>query len=169
MQKEKSMSFGRVYTILCNLFVINIFISSTVSASELIVNIEDAYSHAKSSYARLNNAVEFCLGEKDRKVKISDPWLKSQPVEKQKAILFFLQNKAESNCVQQAELDYLQAVYKLAILGDSQAINEYIQLNRLGGISEELQSHLNSIDRDELSRLLLLDKYQTPFDVFSAF
>ncbi|MEZ8095622.1 hypothetical protein L4D00_10520 [Photobacterium swingsii] len=163
------MSFGRVYTILCSVVFINALNSSSVSASDFVVNIEDAYSNVKSSYVRLNNTVESCLDEKGRKVAITDPWLMSQSVEKQKAILYFLQYEAESNCVQQAELDYLEATYKLAILGDAQAINEYIQLNRLGGISEELTEQLNSVERDELSRLLLLDKYQTPFDVFSAF
>ncbi|EPE5942135.1 hypothetical protein ACSKC7_004792, partial [Vibrio alginolyticus] len=88
---------------------------------------------------------------------------------KKKAILFFLQYEAENNCVKQAELEYLQAAYKLAILGDSQAINEYIQLNKFGAISEDIQNQINSVDREELSRLLKLEKYQTPFDIFSAF
>ncbi|MDV5047562.1 hypothetical protein [Vibrio diabolicus] len=163
------MNFGRVYTILYSLVSVSIFLPSYVSAQDFIVDIEDAYRNLKSSYVRLNNVVESCLDKKDRKIVISDTWLKSQPIEKKKAILFFLQYEAESNCVQQAELDYLQAAYKLAILGDSQAINEYIQLNKFGAISEDIQSQINSVDREELSRLLKLEKYQTPFDIFSAF
>lgn len=86
------MNFGRVYTILYSLVSVSIFLPSYVSAQDFIVDIEDAYRNLKSSYVRLNNVVESCLDKKARKIVISDTWLRSQPIEKKKAILFFFYN-----------------------------------------------------------------------------
>lgn len=120
-------------------------------------------------YQALNERVKACSAFKKRRVMVTDKWLKNLPEQTQKIILFELYKKAQQRCAADNELAYINAIFELAVYGENQPLNEYIQLRRYDLIDAEGKAILEQLEQSELKRISDLPEYQEPFNLLSAF
>lgn len=169
MQQEKTMNFGRVYTTRFKLLLALLPISFATSATGI-----DTKDVLQQKYIETYEALNLKVGEcsqlkKQREISITDEWLKSQPALTQKVILFELSKKAEKRCSQLEETNYINAIFELAVIGETDALNEYIELRRYDLPKSDSQKILAELDNKDLNRLAESEKFQLPFNMLSAF
>lgn len=120
-------------------------------------------------YQAFDKKMKTCSLLKERRIKITDKWLQSLPEQTQKIILFELYKKAQQRCVAEDELVYISAIFELAVYGEEEPLNEYIQLRRYDLIDIEGKAILAQLEQSELKRIFELPEYQKPFNLLSAF
>ncbi len=119
--------------------------------------------------ALLEAKIESCSKLKSRDIEITDDWLKSQPLSIQKVVIFDVLKNAEVNCTKSEEVNYRAVLVELAINGDNRPLDEYIFLRKQGKLDKPYLDLLQSVDQSQLIRLKAMPKYQSPFNVLSAF
>ncbi|WP_394126935.1 hypothetical protein [Vibrio hepatarius] len=163
------MNFGHVYITRFKLLMVLALLSGCASASGLETK-ESLQIKYIEVYDALNQKVGECSKlKKQRQITIDDEWLKSQPTLTQKVVLFELSKMAEKRCAQPEESDYVNVIFDLAVFGEADALNEYIELRRYDLPQEDNKKILSSLDQEQLRHLSTLEKYQAPFNLFSAF
>lgn len=163
------MNFGHVYTTHFKLFLALLPLTFSVSAAGL-ESKESLQQTYVETYEALNQKVGECSKlKKQRNISITDEWLQSQPLLTQKVVLFELSKKAEKRCAQAEETDYVNAIFELAVIGESDALNQYIELRRYDLPKESNKKILDKLDNKQLERLAELEKFQSPFNLISAF
>lgn len=163
------MNFGHAYTTHFKLFLALISLSFGASAAGL-ESKESLQQTYVDTYEALNQKVGECSKlKKQRNISVTDEWLQSQPLLTQKVVLFELSKKAEKRCAQAEETDYVNAIFELAVIGESDPLNQYIELRRYDLPKETNKKILDKLDSKQLERLTKLDKYQSPFNLMSAF
>ena len=162
------MRSGNVSTIRFKNLMALILVGFSFSANSLNTKEFHQEKYAEA-YLALNEKVAYCSELKNRDIDISDEWLNNQTIMVQKVVLFELLKAAEKRCAQIEETIYIDAIFELAVIGEKDALNEYLELRRYDLPRKENKQILDSVDRKHLDRLLKLEQYQMPFNIFSAF
>ncbi|WP_306331994.1 hypothetical protein [Vibrio injensis] len=165
------MIFGNAFIThfkLITILLIGLFYSN-VSLASLIESKKDLQHNLAYKYQALDKKIKECATLKSRPVTISDPWLKSLPEQTQKIILFELYKKAQKRCSRQEEVEYIVASVELAIIGEKQPLNEYINLRQYDFIDPEGMKIIEKLDQKEIKRISELPEYQYPFNLLSPF
>ncbi|MEF1257192.1 hypothetical protein [Vibrio sp. M260112] len=163
------MSFGHVFIIRFNLALVLLFASLSANANFETMTTKALQFEYTKAYESLNEKLEQCsiLGDL-RTIEITDEWLKSLSNQTQRIVLFVLAGKADKRCAQVEESRYVQAMFELAVIGEDNALNDYIKLQQYGKLDDDALKILNKLNPSELLRLSRLEKYQQPFNAMTS-